>query len=87
MTTAKDSLQNRLIQKFINVGTAVNIGCMNGQHFKGVLRGFDTYSIALEDELRKTKLIYKHAISSISPQGDVDVETMIKRAKPKEVRG
>ena len=41
---------------------------MNGFQLRGIVKGFDPFTIVLEYE-RKTHLIYKHAVSTISPEG------------------
>jgi host factor-I protein len=41
---------------------------VNGFQLRGVVKGFDPFTILIEYE-RKTHLIYKHAVSTISPQG------------------
>ncbi|RVU61715.1 RNA chaperone Hfq [Bacillus thuringiensis] len=37
---------------------------LKGLHVKGMIRGFDTYSVLIEVE-GKQQLVYKHAISTI----------------------
>jgi host factor-I protein len=37
---------------------------------RGIVKGFDPFTIVLEYE-KKAHLIYKHAVSTISPQGPV----------------
>ena len=39
---------------------------MNGFQLKGVVRGFDNFAVLVESEGRQ-QMIYKHAISTISP--------------------
>jgi len=46
----------------------VTIYLVNGFQLRGVVKGFDPFTILIEYE-RKTHLIYKHAVSTISPQG------------------
>ncbi len=45
---------------------------VNGFQIRGVVKGFDPFTVLLEYE-RKTHLVYKHAISTISPGANVDV--------------
>ena len=45
---------------------------VNGFQLRGVVKGFDPFTLLLEYE-RKTHLIYKHAISTISPGTPVAV--------------
>ncbi len=38
----------------------------NGFQFKGIVKGFDSYTVILDSEGRQM-LVFKHAISTISP--------------------
>jgi len=48
----------------------VTIYLMNGFQLRGTVKGFDPFTVLLEYE-GKTHLIYKHAISTISPAAPV----------------
>jgi host factor-I protein len=50
----------------------VTVYLVNGFQLRGIVAGFDPFTLLLEYE-RKTHLIYKHAISTISPGGPLDV--------------
>lgn len=45
----------------------VTIYLMNGVQVKGLVKGFDSYIILVEGENRKQNMIYKHAVSTITP--------------------
>ncbi|MGN0654488.1 MAG: RNA chaperone Hfq [Oscillospiraceae bacterium] len=45
---------------------AVTVYLTNGFQFKGMIKGFDGYTVILEGE-GKQYLVYKHAISTIIP--------------------
>ena len=45
---------------------------VNGFQMRGVVRGFDPLPVVLESE-GKQQLIYKHAISTIAPQRNIDL--------------
>ena len=45
---------------------------VNGFQMRGVVRGFDPFTVVLESE-GKQQLIYKHAISTIAPQRNIDL--------------
>lgn len=62
------SLQDTYLAEVKRQGVAVTIYLMNGFQLRGVVKGYDAFTIVLEYE-RKTHLIYKHAVSTISPQG------------------
>ena len=50
----------------------VTIYITNGFQFKGLVRGFDNYTVILDTD-RKQNLIYKHAISTITPLRAVSI--------------
>ena len=47
---------------------------VNGFQMRGVVRGFDPFTVVLESEGRQ-QLIYKHAISTIAPQRNIDLRS------------
>ena len=50
----------------------VTIFITNGFQFKGMVRGFDNYTVILDTD-GKQNLIYKHAISTISPLRTISI--------------
>ena len=49
---------------------SVTIHLVNGFQLKGIVRGFDNYVIVLETE-DKQMLVYKHAVTTITPSKPV----------------
>lgn len=49
----------------------VTMFLMNGFQMRGVVRGFDSFTVVLDTE-GKQQLVYKHAISTIVPQKPID---------------
>jgi host factor-I protein len=66
------NLQDGFLAECRRSGTAVTVYLMNGFQLRGTVRGFDPFTVLLEYE-GKTHLIYKHAISTISPAAPVAV--------------
>jgi len=62
------SLQDSYLAEVKRQGVPVTVYLVNGFQLRGVVKGFDPFTILIEYE-RKTHLIYKHAVSTISPQG------------------
>jgi host factor-I protein len=62
------SLQDSYLAEIKRQNVPVTIYLMNGFQLRGIVKGFDPFTIVLEYE-RKTHLVYKHAVSTISPQG------------------
>lgn len=44
----------------------VTVFLTNGFQFKGIVKGFDNFTVVLECD-RKQHLVYKHAISTVIP--------------------
>ncbi len=62
------SLQDAYLSEIKRQNVPVTVYLVNGFQLRGLVKGFDPFTILLEYE-RKTHLIYKHAVSTISPQG------------------
>ena len=60
------NLQDVFLNQARKEKVAVTIFLMNGYQFKGIVKGFDSYIVILDCE-GKQNVVYKHAISTISP--------------------
>ena len=67
-------LQDAFLAECKRQGTPVTVFLVNGFQLRGVVKGFDPFTVLLEYE-RKAHLVYKHAISTISPGAAVEVES------------
>ena len=47
---------------------------MNGVQVKGYVKGFDSYIVLLEGENKQQNLIYKHAVSTIVPGKNINLQ-------------
>lgn len=61
------TLQDAYLAEVRRQGVSVTVYLVNGFQLRGTVKGFDTFTIVLEYEHR-IHLIYKHAVSTISPQ-------------------
>lgn len=61
------SLQDTYLAEIKRQGVPVTVFLVNGFQLRGIVKGFDPFTILLDYE-HKTHLIYKHAVSTISPQ-------------------
>ena len=61
-------LQDTYLAEVKRQALPVTVYLMNGFQLRGIVKGFDSFTIVLEYEHRE-HLIYKHAVSTISPQG------------------
>ena len=60
------NLQDQFLNQLRKERAVVTMFLMNGFQLHGVVRGFDGFTVALLCEGRE-QLIYKHAISTVSP--------------------
>ena len=51
----------------------VTIYITNGFQFKGIVKGFDSFIVILDCE-GKQNIVYKHAISTISPSRPISIQ-------------
>lgn len=66
MNKAQINLQDSFLNQVRKESIPVTIYLVNGFQLKGTVRGFDNFTIILEFE-GKVQMVYKHAISTISP--------------------
>lgn len=64
------NLQDHFLNKARKENIELNIYLVNGYQIKGLVKGFDNYTIILESE-NKQQLIYKHSISTIIPINEI----------------
>lgn len=66
MTTKPINLQDSFLNQARKENVGVIIHLVNGFQIKGNVRGFDNFTVILES-MGKQQMIYKHAISTITP--------------------
>jgi len=62
------ALQDSYLAEVKRQAVPVTVYLVNGFQLKGMVKGFDAFTIILDYEHR-LHLIYKHAISTVSPAG------------------
>ena len=67
------NIQDYYLNQLRKEHIVVTVFLTNGFQLRGMLKGFDNFTILLETE-GKQQLIYKHAISTFSPSKNVDLE-------------
>ena len=60
------NLQDVFLNQVRKENILITIFLVNGFQLRGVVRGFDNYTIVLDSE-GKQQMIYKHAVSTIIP--------------------
>ena len=66
------NLQDVFLASARRAETPVTMFLMNGFQMRGVITGFDAFTVVLTAEGRQN-MIYKHAISTISPVSSLDL--------------
>jgi host factor-I protein len=70
MTKSTINLQEVFLNQARKERMLVTIFLTNGFQFKGIVRGFDSFTVAMDCE-GKQQLVYKHAISTIVPSRQI----------------
>lgn len=65
MTKTPVNLQDSFLNQVRKDGVPVTIYLVNGFQIKGMIRGFDNFTVVLESD-GKQMLVYKHALSTIT---------------------
>ena len=68
------NLQDTFLNQARKEKLAVTMFLMNGFQLRGIIRGFDGFTVILDSE-GKQQMIYKHAISTVVPVKPVVLET------------
>lgn len=66
MTKPQINLQDAFLNQVRKENIPVTIYLVNGFQLKGMVRGFDNFTIILEFD-GKQQMVYKHAVSTITP--------------------
>lgn len=66
MTTKVINLQDSFLNQVRKENIPVIIYLINGFQLRGAVRGFDNFTVIIEND-GKQQLVYKHAISTITP--------------------
>lgn len=66
------NIQDQFLNQLRKENIPVTIFLLNGFQLRGLVKAFDNFTIILETE-GKQQLVYKHAISTFSPQRNVTV--------------
>jgi host factor-I protein len=71
--TKSQNLQDNYLNQLRKEKMQVVVYLTNGVRLKGVVRGFDNFVILLKESSQQ--LIYKHAVSTIIPEKDLDLRS------------
>lgn len=70
-TSKSQSLQDNYLNQLRKDKMPVLVYLTNGVRLKGVVKAFDNFVILLKDA--NQQLVYKHAVSTIVPERDLDI--------------
>ena len=77
------NLQDSFLNQVRKENVAVSIHLVNGFQLKGNVKGFDNFTIIL-DSMGKQQLVYKHAVSTITPARPIAGNFNAEKAEKKE---
>jgi host factor-I protein len=80
MSKGQANLQDGLLNQIRRENLPVTMYLVNGVQLKGYVRGFDSFTVVLENE-GKQLMVYKHAVSTISPARPVELPMADRAAK------
>lgn len=61
------NLQDIFLNQVRKEHISVTVYLINGFQLKGMVKGFDNFTVVLETENKQQQMIYKHAVSTITP--------------------
>ena len=77
------NLQDSFLNHVRKENLAVVIYLVNGFQIRGLVRGFDNFTVIIEND-GKQQLVYKHAISTIAPVASIQI-MVAEKAEKKEL--
>ena len=72
MNKQSNNIQDIFLNNARKSKTLVSIYLVNGFQLRGFVKGFDNFTVIIENE-GKQQLVYKHAISTISPATNITI--------------
>lgn len=89
MNKGQVNLQDLFLNQVRKEHVPVTIYLIGGVQLKGLVKGFDPFTVMLESPGKTTQLVYKHAIASVVPSREVviPVQENIKEESAEEDAG
>jgi len=87
MSKAQLNLQDMFLNQVRKDNIPVTIYLTNSVQLRGIVRGFDPFTVILDSPGRPTQLIYKHAMASVVPARPVPGftgDSIPREARPKD---
>jgi len=73
MNKTQINLQDNFLNQVRKDNIAVTVYLVSGVKLKGMVRGFDSFTILLETPGKPAQLVYKHAMASVVPARPVNL--------------
>lgn len=70
------NLQDAFLNQIRKENILVTVYLVNGYQIKGYIKGFDNFTVVLENEGRQ-QMVYKHALSTVSPSRNINLSQLI----------
>ncbi|PTL39589.1 MAG: RNA chaperone Hfq [Alkalicoccus sp.] len=67
------NIQDQFLNQLRKENIPVTVFLLNGFQLRGQIKSFDNFTVILETD-GKQQLVYKHAISTFSPQRNVQLQ-------------
>lgn len=67
------NIQDQFLNQLRKENIAVTVFLLNGFQLRGTIKAFDNFTVLLDTD-GKQQMIYKHAISTFSPQKAVQID-------------
>ena len=81
MPRTQINLQDSFLNQVRKEAIPLTIYLVNGFQLRGLVKGFDNFTVVLEND-GKQQLVYKHAISTITPSRSVSFVAQPKEEEP-----
>ncbi|NPV26038.1 MAG: RNA chaperone Hfq [Firmicutes bacterium] len=75
MTKTQINLQDYILNQVRKDNIPVTVYLVNGFQLKGMIKGFDNFTVVLEFE-GKQQMVYKHAISTVTPMRAINLNAI-----------
>lgn len=77
------NLQDNFLNQARKENVPVTIHLVNGFQIKGMIRGFDQFTVVI-DSMGRQQMVFKHAISTITPARPLGTKPQIEEEKDDE---
>ncbi|MHB1407369.1 MAG: RNA chaperone Hfq [Desulfitobacteriaceae bacterium] len=85
MNKSAINLQDTFLNQVRKENLPVTIYLVNGFQLKGIVKGFDNFTVVLEFE-GKQQMVYKHAISTVMPIRPINLAAAAANAQEEGVK-